>query len=134
MAASRLIIHNSARIPASGLGGAFNGVVDALTVPGGRTVIAHLFVRHEFNELAELSAATGKVIRVLFAGRSPLQADPITVDAGHVLLRLPLKNQPQVNVVCWRLAAANLRSGRISYLPLPTFCTSQSPPPLLGSW
>ncbi|HEY3907669.1 MAG TPA: hypothetical protein VGM14_27450 [Streptosporangiaceae bacterium] len=134
LAASRLITYSSQPVSTSGLAGPSTGVQAAVIAPGGRTVIARLLGRDHVNVLAELSAATGKVIRVLFSGRTPFQADPITVDADHVLLMLNLRNEPHLNSVCWRLAAANLGSGRIFYLPLPAFCSGQVPPPLLGSW
>ena len=135
LAASRLITYSSESVSKSGVVvGPFNGVVAAVIAPGGRTVIAWLFVGDDTNELAELSATTGKVIRVLFSGRAPFQADPIAVEGDHVLLRLNLRNEPNGNSICWRLATANLGRGRISYLPLPTFCSVQSPPPLAGSW
>jgi hypothetical protein len=65
-----------------------SGVHAAVTTADGRAVIAQVLNRDHTPELAEISVATGKVIRVLLAGPQAAQANPVAIDGDNVLFKL----------------------------------------------
>lgn len=113
-----------------------SGVQAAVTTADGRAMIVQVLNRDHTPELAEISVATGKVIRVLVAGPQAAQANPVAIDGDNVLFTLsPKVEHPNGFYVCGHLALAKLSTRKITGLPFPVYCsTAASPPPFYAAW
>jgi hypothetical protein len=125
-AATRLITYSSPP----------GGVQAAVITADGRAMIAQVLNRDHTTELAEISTATRKVIRVLLAGPEAAQANPVAIDGDNVLFTLsPKVEHPSGSYVCGHLALARLGTGKITGLPFPVYCnTVAPPPPFYAAW
>ena len=114
------------------------GPTGGVISPDGASAYLQIGLAHGAAELAQVSVATGKVLRVLVTRLAqPVLASPEAIDGRYLLVALGPATPPKPSgrFVCGHLTALNLATGRLSELPFPLQCsTAAPPPPLQAAW
>jgi hypothetical protein len=126
---SRLISYGELSESATGASSVLEGPVAAV-VAGHEMIVAQLNQGPRSAKLVEISAATGKVTRVLLSGPPVVLSQPEAADGDNVLFTLSPRRLTKSGLyVCGHLADAQVSSSRITTLPFPVYCSTVAPPP-----
>lgn len=137
VADSRLVTFGWAKESSTGPSGVLDGPTGGVITSDGQTVVTHLRLDHGTrSELVEMSAATGRIVRVLLDGPRSDRADPVSLDGSSLLFMLsPRHEHPSANYVCAHLAIAGLSTAELTALPFPIYCSTVWPgEPFIAAW
>jgi hypothetical protein len=140
ISASALVSYGSATASASGTTPSMPpGPVAGVISQDGRSVYAQVLTQRGASWLVALSAASGKITRVLLSGPQAVQAAPVSIDGDDLLFTLGVRHRPVrqggAPYVSGHLAGLNLATGQIVALPLPVYTGVEMPAgPMETAW
>lgn len=134
---SHLVAYSPATISASNADAPLPGPAGGVISQDGRTAYAQIRTPGGTPELVAISAATGRVTRVLLSGSQVVEPSPMSIDGTSLLfplnlrhLRLRQTGQPYVS---GHLAMIDVATGHIRPLPIRLYYGTGVPAPPVGA-